>query len=428
MTPQFQRALLLFQQGRHALAEPELRQVLASDPSDAHAHAMLALCLCHLEKFDDATQEAQQAIHLAPDFSFAHYALAWVLDERRRYGEALGTVKEAIRLEPEDADYRALEAQIHFHLGQWTPALAAAQAGLQFDPDHIACTNLRALALVKLGRKAEAGATLDTALARDPDNTTSHANRGWSYLEQGDPRKALEHFQESLRLDPDNEWARGGLVEALKARYFLYSWMLKWFLWMSKLSRQAQWGVVIGGYFGSRMLSGLARSHPALGPWLLPVQILYLVFVLLTWTASPLFNLLLRLNRYGRFALTDEQRTASNWFGACLLLALIALVTGLVRGLDLTFLLAALIFGLLLIPVSAVFRCARGWPRTVMALLTLGLAAVGLFSVGLNLVTPDPADAESYQRAASGFFGLFAISIFVSQFVANILMAQRPRR
>jgi tetratricopeptide (TPR) repeat protein len=428
MTPQFQRALLLYQQGRHAQAETELRQALASDPSDAHAHAILALCLCHLEKYDAAQQEAQQAIHLAPDFAFAHYALAWVLDERRRYGEALGTVKEAIRLEPEDADYRALEAQIHINLGQWQPALEAAETGLQFEPDHVACTNLRALALVKVGRKAEAGATLDTALARNPDNTTSHANRGWSYLEQSDPRKALEHFQEALRLDPENEWARAGLVEALKARYVIYSWMLKWFLWMAKLSPQAQWGIVIGGYFLSRVLSSVAQSNPALAPWLLPLRILYLVFALLTWTASPLFNLLLRLNRYGRFALSDDQRVASNWFGGCLLLAVISLGLGLAGVLKGAFLIAALVFGLLLIPVAAVFRCARGWPRLTMAVLTAGIAGVGLLSVTLDILGASGGAPPEYQQGAIGLLGFFGLSIFASQFIANILVTRQPTR
>jgi tetratricopeptide (TPR) repeat protein len=428
MNPQLQRGLLLFQQGRHPLAETEFRQALAQDPDDAHAHALLALCLCHQEKFDPAMQEAQQAIHLAPDFAFAHYALAWVLDERRRYGEALGVLKEAIRLEPQEPDYRALEAQINLNLRQWQPALAAAEAGLQFDPDHVGCTNLRAMALVKLGRKSEAGAALDTALARNPDDAASHANRGWSYLEQSDPRKALEHFQEALRLDPENEWARGGLVEALKARYLIYSLMLKWFLWMSKLSSTAQWGVIIGGYFLMRLLGRTANENPALAPWLLPVQVLYFGFVVLTWTAGPLFNLLLRVNRFGRLVLSAEERTASNWFGLCAALALAALLLGLVGVWSDAMFQAALVFGLLLLPVSAVFRCAKGWPRTAMALLTLGIAGLGLAGASLTFVAAAAEHPGDFQRAAMGLTGLFLLSVFLSQFIANLLMSRQPTR
>ena len=79
MNPNLERAVLLYQQSRHDLAEAELRQALAHDPQDAYAHALLALCLAAREKFDAAIAEARQAIHLAPDFPFAHYAHARVL-------------------------------------------------------------------------------------------------------------------------------------------------------------------------------------------------------------------------------------------------------------------------------------------------------------------------------------------------------------
>src|SRR5438876_7808655 len=127
--------------------------------------------------------------------------------------------------------------------------------------------------MVKLGRKAEAGTTIDAALARNPDSAVTHANQGWTLLEKGEPKKALEHFREALRLDPENEWARHGIVEALKARNVIYGLMLRHFLWMSKLSPAAQWGVILGGYFLNRMLGTAAKTSPDLAPWLLPIRI-----------------------------------------------------------------------------------------------------------------------------------------------------------
>ena len=55
------------------------------------------------------------------------------------------------------------------------------------------------------------------ALGRNPENAHTNANQGWSLLHGGQPGKALEHFREALRLDPDLEFARAGMVEALKA-------------------------------------------------------------------------------------------------------------------------------------------------------------------------------------------------------------------
>jgi tetratricopeptide (TPR) repeat protein len=430
MNQNLQRAVLLIQQSRHELAEGELRQSLATEPDDPYAHALMALCLAQREQFKEATAEAEQAIHLGPDFSFAHYAMARVMHRRNREDEALAAIHEAIRLEPFDADYLATLAEIQLHERQWSAALEAAEMGLQIDSEHTGCTNLRAIALVKLGRKAEAGRTIGAALARDPQNAITHANQGWTLLDQGDPKKALEHFREALRLDPDNEWARRGIVEALKARNFVYALMLRYFLAMGKLSRRGQWAVVLGGYMGNQMLGAVARANPALAPWILPLRVLYIAFAIMTWAASPLFNLMLRLNRFGRLALSREQTVASNWIGSSLLLALVFLAGCFVRGFHTPWLVGTLIFGLLVLPLAGTFKCAVGWPRRTMAIYTAVMAVSGIAALSLFFV----AEGQTEERAKeildySGFpFTVFLLGTVGAAWVANFLIMQRPRR
>ena len=380
-SPHLERALVLQAQGRHDLAEKELRQQLTHDPNDGFGHALLAISLLEQERLDDAGACARDAIANAPDQAFSHYALARVLSARNREDEAAAAIQEAIRLEPTDADYHGVHAGIELDRRQWQPALNAAELGLQFDPEHTACNNLRAMALVKLGRQAEAGATIERTLARNPDDGFSHANQGWTFLEQGRRREAMIHFRESLRLDPTNEWARAGLVEGLKAGNPLYAVMLKYFLWMQKLPDGARWGIIVGGYFANRLAGGLAQSQPELAPWLLPFRILYVVFAVFTWLAYPLFNLLLFLHPVGRHALDDEQRAQARWVGLCLGLALASLATWLASGRNANYLIPAVVFGLLAIPTAAIHGCQKGWPRFAMLGLTLGLAALGLTAV-----------------------------------------------
>ena len=69
---------------------------------------------------------------------------------------------------------------------------------------------------------------------------------GWTLLHDGDPRKAMGHFREALRLDPGMEWARAGIVEAMKARSLIYRIFLSYFLFMNRLSGNAQWATVCG--------------------------------------------------------------------------------------------------------------------------------------------------------------------------------------
>jgi hypothetical protein len=278
------------------------------------------------------------------------------------------------------------------------------------------------MALVKRGRTREAVDVTEAALARDPENTATHANRGWTLLEQGKANEALGHFREALRLDPENEWARSGIVEALKARNPVYAVMLRYFLWMSKLSRQAQWGVIIGGYFANKVMTQAARSNPELAPWLLPFRVLYVAFVVLSWTAQPLFNLLLRLNRFGRLALSREQIVESNWIGAVMLLALLSLGACIIWGFDSPFLFAAMVFGFLIIPLAGTLQTSPGKARSQMWIYSGVLATLGLVSLVAAF-----GGGMSNGGAPGPIFGLFLLGVIAAPWVANYMMMRRPQ-
>jgi tetratricopeptide (TPR) repeat protein len=417
MSAHFDRALLLFEQSRYDLAERELTQELAVDPDNSMAHSLLALCLSKRKEYQRATEEAQTAVGLMPDLAFAHYALASVYDDRDRLKEAQSAIAEAIQLEPDNADYLALQSSISLQRGHWQAALDAAERGLEADAEHVGCNNFRALALVKLGREEEAGATIAQTLATDPDNPITHANQGWAYLEQSEPDKALEHFREALRLDPNSEWARAGVVEALKARNVFYRLMLRYFLWMSKFSSAAQWGIVLLIFFGQRALRGLAKADPRLAPFIIPLLIVIGLFILSTWLAVPFFNLLLSFNRDGRLALSRDQLVGARSIGAWMGLAILTLLAGLLIPSGLV-IIAGFCLGLLLFPLAGVFGCEPGWPRLAMGgyLLVLFLAMIGFL---VSLATDSPL---------LGTFGaVFGIGIFVSGFVGNWLGSARVK-
>ncbi len=426
MNPLRQRAELLFQQQRFDLAADQLRQLLAQEPDDAAAHALLGLCLAQSEKLADAEREATQAVHLAPDLGFAHYVVASVLSQRGEYVRALGAIDEAIRLEPEDPAYHAVRSQLFYQRRDWPAALAAAEQALTFDPEHVAANNLRAMALTQLGRRAEAGATLAATLSRAPEDPWSHANLGWTLLHSGKRKEAQQHFREALRLDPDNEHARLGILEAIKAGNPVYSLMLRWFLWMQRLSSTAQWGVILGGYFGSQMLSSLSRSHPEWSGWILPVQILYISFVLLTWLARPLGNLMLRLHSFGRLVLTPIEAQAANAVGGCLFVSLLFVSAWCFLGFPASLIIAAAGFLALSLPVAGIYQVPIGWPKYLM------LAFAGLMAV-VTVVYAGASVGQFFGRRSlgdvgQGALGLMGIGFVACPWIVNALMLVRLRR
>lgn len=413
-----QRAMVLLDQSRHDLAETELRQVLVGDPQSPLAHALLSQCMLERQELDGATKEAEAAIRSAPDWPFAHATLARVLINRQHFDDALLSAEEALRLDPADADNYALLAMIQIDRRDWSTALAASEQGLEYDAEHVGCNNARAMALTKLGRNDEAGATLAATLHRDPQDAFSHANVGWNALHERDYQKALEHFREALRLDPNMEFAKAGMVEALKARNPVYGLMLRYFLFMERLSGRAQWGIILGLYFAFRFLSNLAVDKPQWRHWIQPLLIAYVAFAVMTWIAGPMFNLLLRLNRYGRHALSADQRRGANLVGVVFLPALVCLVWWLCDD-DAHFaFLGTIYFGPLLLPVSAIFNCDSGWPRWCMAAYTLALASLLPLSFPLGAM-----DRQLIQLCFLGHLW----GCFLSGLVANGLMMVRAK-
>lgn len=429
MNQQLQRALLLMQQGRHARAIDELRSVLATDSNDAMAHAMLSLCLSETEDYRPAIEEAEQAIVLAPNMGQAYYAHSVAHSSANRTQEARQSILRAIELEPFSPANFAQLSQIEYGESKWQASLEAAEQGLAIDPEDSTCTNLRAAALVKLGRKMEADDSLRAALSQSPEDAFAHANMGWSSLEQNQPDEAMEHFSEALRLKPDFEWAQAGIVEAMKARYFIYRIMLMWFLWMMKLKNAMQWKVLIGAYIGYRIIIGAMNAYPDWAWLLSPFMFAYIAFAVMTWLASPLFNLLLRTHRFGRLALSEEQTRISTWVGICVLALVVLGGLWLITG-GPQFMICAVMCLLTIPPITRYYSASEGWPRATLTIIILGLGIAAIILSGTILT----ASFSYYNRGVRLLDSIkdlllpFMYTALAAQFATQYLTSVRPNR
>lgn len=417
------RGQLLMQQGRFDMAVEQLHQELAEDPDGPQANALLAICHLELERYKPATEHAMEAIALAPDWDYAHYVLARVYSERNRDKEALAAINEALRLDPEDADYCALKSSLYAGRSQWKSMLRWADAGLERDPEHVGCQNLRSMALGKLGESHQRGESLEAALTAAPDDAFTHANQGWMLLEQGAVSEAMDSFSEALRLDPHNEWARDGILASMKAKNPIYRGMLAYFIWMSRFPPRVQGGIVIGGLVGYNVVLRLQEARPQLSPVLLPLILLYLAFVFLSWTAEPLFNLLLFFDRRGRRVLSRQERWAAAALGLVLLLALAALPV--VSEASFEGWVPVIAFVSLAIPVSTAGECPRGWPTWAMVGIASTLAALALLNLAASYLW---LSAGPEGPAPTRLYWWVFLGSVLSTWVGNFLKAAQVRR
>ncbi len=421
MNPRIARAQMLLSQRRADLAEKELGQALADEPNHPLAHALMALCLSESEQFDRAVHHAKQAIVSAPDIAFPHYSMAIVCARRNQLKEAGEAVRAAIDLEPLNPDYHELLGKIHASRHEWKEALECAKEALSCDAEHVDARNLKTLALRNLGQGDAAQAEMLETLAEDPDNAWTHTNLGWQYLEKKDTKQAMHHFREALRIDPELEWARMGVVETLKSRSAVYRVFLRYFLLMGRLTRSGQWKVILGLWLLYMVLNQVALNVPAVAPWVFPLLVAYILFVLGTWLAGPLADLALRLHPFGKLALSRKERRASNWIGACLLAMFVSGALGVAIG-NAGFAYLAGFFLLMLLPLGATLKAAWPQPQKAMLIYTAMVTLLGIgFVVGGFLSGQKlPAVATNPINFCLEYFPLAAI---LSLIAGNVLMS-----
>ncbi|MEL6537189.1 MAG: tetratricopeptide repeat protein [Bacteroidota bacterium] len=412
MVAHLTRANLLLQQGNYQEAEKELKAALEQNPNMPEALRLLAVVKLEMGDNEAGLQVAERALAADPGHAEGHYILGFAQVRSRQLDQAEKSLNEAILLDPRQSHYFALQGGIALDRKQFDKAEEWANQALALDAENMQALNLRATAQRMQGNKAGADDTLYRALEKEPDNSQSHANLGWSRLDQGKPTEALDHFREALRLDPTNSLAKSGLVEALKARYWVYRAFLSYFLWMSKQRSQVQWFIIVAVLFGNRILRAIMKSSPELTPILMPILVLIIIFALSTWVISPIFNLALFVNPYGKYALSKEDRQVARLTGTALSIALVSAIAFWILGSDLLLMLAVYA-GMMMIPVSTLNSAGNAKGKRTLRWFTVGLALVGFAAIVMSML-----QGSLYMPLVGGF----AIGVFGFQWIANFII------
>ncbi len=370
------RGELWMERGRPEKAEGELRQALALDPDNVEVKARLAHCLMQLDRDEEGLVLAREAVGADPEWAYPRLVMAIGLMATQRVKDAEQVAREAIELDPELPVLHAVLATTLGLQKRWKEALAAAEMGLELDPENEMCLNERSSALTNLGQREQASEGLMAALQRNPENPQTHYHLGLNALHAGRSEESIRHFREALRLDPEMAGAREGLVEAMKSRTSLYRPFLAFFLLLGRLPQRQVYMILFGSVIARGFLASAARDNPSLGIVLWPIYYGIIAFILMSWIASPLFDLVLRLSKDGRYALSEAELFNSTCLGLVLLLAVIFLIAGF-AGVPAMFL-AAGFMGAWSIPLTRALHAPKGKRKNLHSLAAVALLVIGL--------------------------------------------------
>lgn len=398
---------ILIRQRRFVEAESGLRDYLSHEPSDVHALGMLWQCMMSGQQYDKAIILSHEMLTLAPNDDSSHRLLAYALCANGQSKKALGHMDQAIAIEPHGAENFYGKAHALYNLGQWQAVLDTVDQALSLDPDAVSALNLRSMALVKLGREEEAAIGIVDTLRQDPENADTHGSQGWALVQQGKFKEAEVHFREALRLEPENTWAREGVLNCLRAKTGIYALLLRYYMWMSKLSGRAQFGVMLGGYLLYRTLFTIEATNVYMSLGISILISLYILFGLFSWIGTPLVNFFLQFHPFGRLALKKEEKKTANWVS---LFALTGLCFGgyeMVADTGWAFLVAYFLLTLS-IPIARYLECPPSVQKKRYRLWMLGFFVLCIALVLALFVSPRHVETlfDAY------IYGFLAFCIF----------------
>lgn len=144
--------------GEHERMVEAAERACAADPADEWAHRLRALALTHRERPVEAVEAAHEAVRLEPDGWQGRVVLAAALASDPRHGRrALAAAREAARLAPDEAATHFLLGVLQHGRGRYGAARRAYERTLRYEPSHVG-------AMQNLGRIAESRSQIGTSL------------------------------------------------------------------------------------------------------------------------------------------------------------------------------------------------------------------------------------------------------------------------
>jgi tetratricopeptide (TPR) repeat protein len=354
MGKHFDRAEVLFGQGRYELAEKELRAEIAQNPKSADAYALLALCLIdrkkktnnlidsmqflveHQKKSKEEFELIQYALSLDANNHWYHYILAIYWYRGGDLDRAKKQIEFTISINPNSAQYfhtfacilldigslkyNGMSVQCHgsielfrsyFIRPYLKPAFVPLKKSLALDPNYLDSLNLLTNLYVTTGRYQQATESSQTALSLDPNNVKAQDLHGQILNACGKYADAIGCFQTALSINPNYTPAKNNLLEAMRSKYY------RIYPWISLTHRKGKlvFASLIPMMFISLLLIRqiLTGSVNIKTPWENMGFVIICFIMVMGFPAPWIFNYFLIKDKKANFLLTERDTVVANY-------------------------------------------------------------------------------------------------------------------
>ncbi|MEM7227427.1 MAG: tetratricopeptide repeat protein [Planctomycetota bacterium] len=199
------RALEMFERGRLAEAESELRKALALNPDHPEWQFNLGLTLEASGRDIDALDSYRRAAELMPTEAEPRVAAGAVCNRLQRFSDAIEYLEAANSIEPRHEAAYAHRIESHFRMGDHDGAETTFYLSQQaLDEPSPPCLAIMAESLIERREFDRAGWCLREAIRLDPTMPRIRARLAAVCAATNMPQRALQLYLRDLRDDPGN--------------------------------------------------------------------------------------------------------------------------------------------------------------------------------------------------------------------------------
>lgn len=199
------RAFELYERGRWAEAESELRKAISLNPDQPEWYFNLGLTLEAAGRDREALSAYERAIDLLPDQPDPLVVAGVVANRLHRFEDAIRWFEQALRLDPIHETAYSHKIESHLRLGDHDAAETTYYLAQQaLDEPSAPCLAIMAESLIQRREFERAAWCLKEAMRQDPSVPRLRARLGSVYAALGKPQRALQLYLRDLRDDPGN--------------------------------------------------------------------------------------------------------------------------------------------------------------------------------------------------------------------------------
>jgi predicted Zn-dependent protease len=264
-------AIALMDAGNYKGAETRLRSMLAQNPNDARALALMAHCRISLEDEKDGLKLAREAAAIEPEDPLVRRTLSHALIRNKKFKEADDLAWSLAEEDPEDSNALFKAAIARFAMKDYIGAKHLFDEAESHVGDSV--VDLLNMARLRLHEwnYAKAAELARRVMMLDPNQGESFYILGECALAAKQPVEAYELALESLRLDPGEKHVMRLLTRARARQNPLLKLFLPGVDWIVEMDRRGLVVVpllttVLAAAFSVSLLYDLARIEAGRAP------------------------------------------------------------------------------------------------------------------------------------------------------------------